>query len=288
MSKIFTRRFKVRWSEVGPTDRVPPSKYMEYLVETAYDWAAANNLSFEESTVLGLIWLILETDIHFLHPLRYADEFDFSIWLLEWRKIRGSRAFELRLKDSQIIVAQGTQKVVSLDALSLRPKVAPADLFEGIRLDDPRSFDTQPFPKLQENMDAAFRMQRRIEWGDLDSMVHLNNGKALRYVDEVIMQFLSSFGWPPERFLSEGIVPITKRIHIKYQEAGIWADRLNIETIPLSVQANQVSNAIIAQRESDSKGIFQALCEWGVVEFKTDQERKLPPELLALLSDLLN
>lgn len=287
MTKVFTRRFKVRWSEVGAAKRVPASKYMEYLVETAFDWGSANKLGFEESLALGVAWIILETDIHFLHPLRYADEFGFTIWMLEWRKIRGSRAFELRLKDSETIIAQGVQKIVSLDKDSLRPIAVPDDLINGFRIAEPRSFPTQPFPKLGESPAKAFRMQRNIEWGELDSWVHLNNGEALRYADEVLMQFLASLGWPPERFFAEGMTPVPKRIHVKYQEPGLWADRLNIETYPIDVQANEVSSAIVVEREADARGIVQALYDWGLVDLKTDAERPLPEDLQRALADIL-
>ena len=138
MTKVFTRQFKVRWSEVDATNRVPAAKIIEYLVETAYDWGAANGLGFEESKVNGLVWVILETDIRFFHPLRYNDEFDFTIWMVEWRRFRGKRAFEIRLKDSDKVVAQGMQQVASLDADDLRPKVVPEQLIEGFRLDEDR------------------------------------------------------------------------------------------------------------------------------------------------------
>ena len=188
MAEEFTRSFKVRWSEVGASNRVPPSKYMEYLVETAFDWGSANKLGFKESNDLGLVWIILETEIQFLSPLSYADEFDFTIWMLDWRKIRGSRAFELRLKDSETVIAQGIQKIVSLDKDSLRPKAAPDVIINGFRLKAPRSFPFQPFPKLKESASKAFGMQRNIEWGELDMWVHLNNGEALRYTDDQLSQ----------------------------------------------------------------------------------------------------
>ena len=280
MTKKFTRQFKVRWSEVGAANRVPASKFMEYLVETAYDWGATKGFSIEDSRELGLLWIILETDIRLVRPLRFSDEIDFSIWMVEWRKIRGNRAFEIRLKDSEIIVAQGMQKVVVLDAVTLRPKVAPAEIIDGFRMDDPRSFAMQPFPKLGEKSGKKFAIQRRVEWGELDSLVHLNNGEALRYVDEVLMQFLASLGWPAKRFFDEGLVPVDHRVHIKYQEAGLWADELKIETYPLDVEEDEVSNAILVTRESDGKSIFQALYRWGLVDLKSDEARLLPQELL--------
>ncbi len=287
MTKVFTRQFRVRWSEVNATNRVPASKYMEYLVETAYDWGAANKLGFEESRANGLVWVILETDIRFLHPLRYTDEFEFTIWMVDWRKFRGTRAFELRIIDSDKIVAQGTQQVVSLDDDDLRPKVVPDELISRFRLDEPRSIPTQRFPKLGASPVGRFSIQRSVEWGELDTNVHLNNGEALRYTDEVIVQFLSSLGWPPNRLFTEGMAPVPNRIHIKYQEIGLWSDRLKIETYPTDVQPDEVINTIAVARQPNSKEILQAIYYWGLVDLKTDKKQNLPVELYNSLSALV-
>lgn len=287
MTKVFTRQFKVRWSEVDATNRVPAAKIIEYLVETAYDWGAANGLGFEESKINGLVWVILETDIHFFHPLRYNDEFDFTIWMVEWRRFRGRRAFEIRLKDSDKVVAQGMQQNASLDADDLRPKVVPEELIDNFRLDNPHSFHTERFPKLKGGANKRFSMQRSIEWSELDRHVHLNNAEAFHYADEAVIQFLSSIGWPPKRLFTAGMTPVPKRIHIKYQEPGLWADRLKIETYPTHVQGNEVTNAILVERERDSKGILQAIYRWRLADLKTDKEHSLPPGLQDSLSLLI-
>ncbi len=41
MSKIFTRSFRVCWSELDARDTVSPAKYLHYLLETAWDWGIA-------------------------------------------------------------------------------------------------------------------------------------------------------------------------------------------------------------------------------------------------------
>jgi YbgC/YbaW family acyl-CoA thioester hydrolase len=287
MSKVFTRRFRVRWSEVDATNRVPAAKYLEYLSEMAYDWGAANNLGFDESGVLGVVWVILETDIRFHHPLRFNDQFEFTIWMVEWRKVRGTRAFELKLKDRDVIIAQGMQQVASLDGDTLRPKAVSGELIDRFKIDEPRSFPTQRFPKIGENLAEKFSFQRRVEWGNLDSLVHLNNAEAIRYADEAVVRFLKSLGWSPDRLFTSGYTPVPRRIHVKYQELGIWADQLIIQTHLTDIQQKEATNVIQVVRETDTANIMQAIYQWGLEDTKTDRVRDLPDELHNALSKKL-
>ncbi len=89
------------------------------------------------------------------------------------------------------------------------------------------------------------------------------------------------------RLFTEGLTPVPRRIHIKYQEPGLWGDRLKIETYPIDVQSNEVTNSILVERETDLMGIMKAIYHWGLVDLKTDQERSLPPELNNSLSSLV-
>jgi acyl-CoA thioesterase FadM len=41
MSKIFSRTFRVRYSETNANGWVGPAEYLKFLVETAYDWGEA-------------------------------------------------------------------------------------------------------------------------------------------------------------------------------------------------------------------------------------------------------
>ncbi|HEX9389634.1 MAG TPA: acyl-CoA thioesterase [Anaerolineales bacterium] len=80
MSKIFTRTFRVRWAELDASGTVSPANYLRYLIETAWDWGDAVGLGVNDSRTLDLFWVIRETEIRFLRPLRHNDIFDFTIW----------------------------------------------------------------------------------------------------------------------------------------------------------------------------------------------------------------
>ena len=148
MSKIFTRSFRVRWGELDPNGVVSPANYLRYLIETAWDWGIAMGWDADYSQNPDVFWVIRETEIHFLHPLRHNDEFDFTIWMVEWKRVRGMRCFEMKFKDSDKVIAQGTQHIVYMDAKTGRPKGLPEEDVERFRLENPRVFPAESFPKI--------------------------------------------------------------------------------------------------------------------------------------------
>lgn len=284
MSQEFTRSFRVRWSEMGAAHRVRASQYMDYLVELAYAWGGSQGLGFEESRALGLVWVILETDIRFLHPLRYPEEFDFSIWMLDWRRVRGTRAFELRLKDSQTVIAQGIQKIASLDAHTLRPKQPPPELIEGYRLENPRQIPHKKFPALDPPPEGTLAMQRRVQWGAIDALQHLNHGKSLGYVEDAMAHFLAAQGWPLQRLGEMGLAEVPRRVHVRYLEPAYWNEALRISSYPLELAEEGATNAMVLEKESDGKRVLEALYEWQLVDVNSGDSVKLPEDLRAALS----
>src|SRR6187455_369558 len=125
MSKIFTRTFRVRWSELDASGTVSPANYLRYLIETAWDWGVAIGWGENYSQNPDVFWVIRETEMRFLRPLFHNKVFDFSIWMVNWQRVRGTRCFELKLKESGDVIVQGTQQVVYMDSKTGRPKNLP-------------------------------------------------------------------------------------------------------------------------------------------------------------------
>ena len=88
MSKIFTRTFRVRWGELDPSGTVSPANYLRYLIETAWDWGTAIGWGEKYSQNPDVFWVIRETEIRFQRPLRHNDVFDFTIWMVNWQRLR--------------------------------------------------------------------------------------------------------------------------------------------------------------------------------------------------------
>lgn len=277
MSKIFTRAFRVRWGELDPSGTVSPANYLRYLIETAWDWGVAAGMDANYSQNPDVFWLIRETEIRFLRPLRHNDEFDFTIWMVNWQRVRGTRCFELTRKDGGEVVAQGTQHIVYMDAKTARPTNLPEAEIEKFRLEDPRVFPFERFPKIPP-AESAFTMQRRVEWMDLDSYEHVNNVIYVNYAEEAAAQDFSARGWSPAKLAEAGLGVAAKRVHIQYLSLALWGETLNISTHPLEVRDTGGSR-YVGMTHADGSPVAECILDWELVDRKSGAAQPLPAEL---------
>jgi len=285
VSKIFTRSFRVRWSETNANGQVDIASYLRYLMETATDWGAAGQLSLDDIHALGQAWVIRETQLNFFRPLCYNELFEFTIWLVEWRRVRGTRHFELKLQDSGEVVAQGAQQVAVLDSQTMRPISPSAHLLEYYLLEEPRIIPHQRFPRVPPPPQAAFVMERRVEDRDLDQMEIVDNTVYAAYVEEAAARALAAVGWSPAELKIQGLAVSNRRIHIQYQSPAVWGDRLQITTYPLGVGDSGGDWAITIQRATDGVAIVKCVLSWKLVDRATGEAHPLPGSLSAALEE---
>lgn len=279
MSKPFTRTYRVRLSEVDANGQVGAAGYLRYLMETALDWGASGQSGADDVEVLGHTWVIRETEFHFLRPLRYNDVFAFTIWLVEWRRVRGLRAFELKLEDGGEVVAQGVQQVVYLDGQTMRPTSLPEEIVERFRIENPRIFPHQRFPKVPPAPETAFVMQRRVEGRDLDSAEIVNNAVYAAYAEEAAAQALAAVGWSPAYLKIQGLAVANRRIQIQYQSPAVWGDRLKVATYLLALGNTGGARYAAVQRATDGARICECIMDWMLVDRVTGRAQPLPESL---------
>ena len=277
MSKIFTRTFRVRWGELDPSGTVSPANYLRYLIETAWDWGTAIGWDANYSQNPDVFWVIRETEIRFLRPLRHNDEFDFTIWMVNWQRVRGTRCFELTRKDGGEVIAQGTQHIVYMDAKTGRPTSMPEGEADKFRLEDPRVFPFERFPKIPPAADP-YIMQRPVEWMDLDSYEHVNNVIYVNYAEEAAAQDFSARGWSPAKLAEANLAIAPRRVHIQYLSLAIWGETLNISTHPLQVNETGGSR-YVGMSHADGSLAAECIIDWELVDRKSGEARSLPDEL---------
>ena len=277
MSKIFTRTFRVRWGELDASGTVSPANYLRYLIETAWDWGVAAGMDANYSRNPDVFWVIRETEMHFLRPLRHDDVFDFTIWMVNWQRVRGTRCFELTRKDNGEVIAQGTQHIVYMDTKTGRPTNLPEEEIEKFRLEDPRVFPFERFPKVAA-AERPFVTQRQVEWMDLDSYEHVNNVIYINYAEEAAAQDFAARGWSPVKLTEADLAVVTKRVHVQYLSIASWGEALNISTHQLEVNDTGGTRYVGITR-ADGSTVAECILDWELVDRKSGEAQPLPAEL---------
>ena len=264
MSKIFIRTFRVRWSELDASGNVSPANFLRYLVETAYDWGDALGLGPNSDEALGLFWLIRETEIHFLRPLHHNDVFDFTIWMVNWQRVRGTRCFELTLKESGEVVAQGSQHIVCMDIKTQRPASPPEHIINNFRIESPRVFPFERFPKIPASA-AAQVTARQVEWRDLDALEHVNNAVYVSFAEEAAALDFATRGWPAAKLAGQSLIISARRVHIQYLSPAVWGEALSISTHPLTVSETGGSRYVGLTR-ADGSSVAECILDWSLAQ----------------------
>jgi YbgC/YbaW family acyl-CoA thioester hydrolase len=277
MSKIFTRSFRVRWSELDASATVSPANYLRYLLETAWDWGIAIGWDADYSQNPDVLWLIREVEIRFLQPLRHNDAFNLTIWMVNWQRVRGTRCFELTRKGNGEVIAQGTQQVVHVDAKTGRPINLPEEEIVKFRLENPRVFPFERFPKVA-SVGSSFTMQRQVEWMDLDAYEHVNNVVYVNYAEETAALDFSARGWPPAKLAEAGLMMTTRRVQIQYLSLAVWGETLNISTHMLETKDTGGSR-YVGMTHADGSPAAECIIDWELVDRKSREARPLPEGL---------
>lgn len=285
MSKIFRRTFRVRWSETNANGQVGIPSYLRYLMETAWDWGAAGQLSLDDVKALGQTWVVRETEFNFFRPLYYNDLFEFTIWMVEWRRVRGTRAFEIKPLEGGEVVAQGLQQVAVLDSQTMRPTSPSEDVIEYYRLDNPRVFARQRFPRVPQSLQAASVMDWRVEGQDLDQLDIVDNTVYAAHAEEAAARTLAAVGWSPADLKAQGLAAVNRRIHLQYQSPAVWGDRLEVATYLLGLDDGGGDWYVAIERLADGMGIAKCVLSWGLVDRVTGEGQRLPESLAAGLRD---
>jgi YbgC/YbaW family acyl-CoA thioester hydrolase len=287
MPDYFSRTFRVRWSEVRANGQVDLANYLRYLVETAWDWGAANGLSMQESENLGLAWVIRETEILFYRPLLPGDIFEFRIWLMHWRRVRGTRGFELRLKGGDELIAQGVQQVVTLDSQTMRPTPPPENMMESFLKENPRLIPQGQMPEYQLTGNA-FKMAREVEWRDLDTFEHVNNATYASYAENLMIRALEAVGWSPSDFKSQDFVIKVRRFHIQHLSIATWGETIDFAADLVELKAKGGTWVLEMKRVADGQLVARCLLEWVLTNRITGKEQKLPESLFSALNKSFN
>jgi YbgC/YbaW family acyl-CoA thioester hydrolase len=285
MSKIFTRTYRARYSDINANGQLAPSDYARYIIDTAYDWAEILGLGDRVSAELGLYWIIRETEIQFFGSLHFMEDFDFTIWMLDWKRVRGTRAFVVKSKNKGVTIAQGVQQIACMDSQTQRPVSPPENLIDNFRLDMPQEMPSQRFPKIPVLPEKSLTHQLKVAWQDLDILDMVNNATYISYAEEAVTQSLAAFGWSPMELKTHGLARVIRRVHIQYNTPAIWGDTLNLTIFSLKLDNTGGSLCVDMTRASDGASIASCILDWGLIDSGNGEVHPLPESLINALKN---
>jgi len=283
MPLIHLRTFRVRHCECDAYGHVHRANYLNYMLEAAFDASAAAGYDHAQYVAMGLHWLVRETDIEYLCPLRYGDSVQVKTWVMDFRRVRSRRAYELRLAESGELAARASTDWVFLDSAAGRPASIPQEMMEAFFPEGvpeqapPRS----RFPRAPKPPPGVFRLRRRVEWRDIDPAQHVNNAVYLAYLENCAIQSAAAQGWPQPRMRAEGFAIEARRYRIEYRQPGVLGDEMELATWVSDVEHTTAVRHHTVTRLSDGALLARARVLWGAVNVETEQPILIPNTFVA-------
>ncbi len=283
MPATFTRTFRVRHYECDAYGHANNANYLRWMQETAFDASAAVGFDFSRYDEMGYLWLIRETDIEYLSPLRYGDLVDIKTYVIDFRRFRSRRAYEFYRHDSGEPVARASTDWIYLNTESLRPTRVPQEMIDGF-FPEGAPNEAPPrerFPEPPPPPSGAYTMRRMVEWRDIDQMWHVNNANYLAYMEDVAIRMCDHFGWPMDRMRDEGFGIIARRHRIEYVQQAAMGDELEVSTWFSDRRNASVNRHYTIHRVGDNALVSRARTRWVWADIETGRPIKIPPHFIA-------
>lgn len=276
-----TSSFPIRFYECDAYGHVNNSNYVRYMQEAAFAASAAVGYSDDRYHQLGLLWLIRDTRVEYLRPLKYGDTAEVTTWVDDFRRVRSRRLYEIRRQGQDQPLARGETDWVLLDRESLRPVSVPDEMKqaffpEGLPEQAPQR---TPFPKPPAPPSGAVTLARQVAWEDVDPAQHVNNAKYFTYMEESGIQAAAQFGFSMNRFLEEGFGTVARETRIEYKQPAVLDDTIEITTYLSDVRSVRATRHFIMRRQSDQTLLAQGYVVWVFIDLNTGRPVRMPEEM---------
>lgn len=267
MPLTYTRRFRVRHYECDLHGLVSPGNYVRYMQETAFDASAAVGYSLARYASMDRYWLVHDTEVEYLGPLRYADTVEVTTWVVDFRHVRSLRAYELRNADSGELVARGHTDWVFMNTATGRPAPIPPEMAAAFAPEGVAR--RRPFPSTPPPPDAL-QTRRRVEWRDLDPGQHVNNAAYLSYIEDCAVQTAGA------RMAAEGVAMVARRQRIEYLQQAVLGDEMELSAWLTGIEHSRAVQHVTIARTRDGELVARAYTLWEWVEAATGRPVPIP------------
>ena len=256
------------------------ANYLRYMQESAFDASAAAGYDLDRYQEIRRAWLVRETDITYLRPLVYDDRVIVKTWVLDFRRVRSRRAYELRNANSGEIVAQATTDWVFMNDETERPETIPQEMIDGFFPDGPpdEAPPREKFPKAPPAPPGVFIMRRPVQWSVIDGRQHVNNANYMIFFEDAGVQVCQAHGWPMTRMMEAGFGLVARRYRIEYRQPAVFGDELEIATWASEMKRATAVRHYTIRRAAGGELLARAHVLWVWVELESGRPIRVPAE----------
>ena len=245
MTHIYRRRFRVRGYEVGATDHVHDSVFLNYVQQAAFEASADAGYDTRRYDAMGTIWVIRQQTIVYLTPLFYDDVIELTTWVSDLRRVRSHREYGLRRVSDQRPVALARADWVYLDAESLFPHRISAEIDDAFQPNGISALDSAPPMESTQAVDGRSFVYRHLVKGyELDNLRHVNNANYLNWLNHARLDALADVGFPlgegAVQIQNLGLMPSPVRYEIEYFLPAVAGDRVEVHSQVVAVGTTQM------------------------------------------------
>jgi acyl-CoA thioester hydrolase len=286
MPVIHSESFRARYYECDAHGLLTNLTYLRWMQEAAFAASVAVGYDFAHYTDLGHVWLVRETDLDYLAPVRYADEIQIRTWVADFRRSHSRRRYDFIRASTGEVAARAATDWVYIDTQTLRPATVPGPMQLAFCPEGTTATDTprERFPAPPAPPSNVFSLHTRVAWHAIDTMWHVNNAAYLAYIEEAGLRLSETAGWPMARRLAAGFGIVARQHRIEYRLPAQLDDELEVATWLSAVRPATALQHYAIYRAADHALLARARARQVWVDLKTRQPIRIPPDYLAALA----
>jgi acyl-CoA thioester hydrolase len=281
MPPIYTATFPIRFYECDPIGHLNNATYLRIMQEAAFDASTSLGFDRQRYSKEGFLWLVRETEIEYFSPVYYGETVEVRTWVFDMHRVRSYRMYEFRKAGQEKIVARAWSDWVFLNKETKMPAKIP-DAIRAAYLGD----ETHPalprhrFPEMPPPAPEIFKVQKTVEWRDLDPWGHVHNAVYLAYLEDCGMQIAEAYHYPWEQMEHENFAIVSRKHHIEYKQPLLLGEKFEIESWVSSLRRSTAVRHFVIRRLRDRAVAAQSHSFYVWINLQTQKPIRVPEKFM--------
>jgi acyl-CoA thioester hydrolase len=281
VSQVYTVEAVVRHDELDRFGRMHAAAYLRHLAHAAVLASTAAGYDPDWYARAGAMWFVRRSTMEIERPARFAEPLTIRTWVEDFRRVRSHRRYE-------VLGADGSRRLTALtdwvyvDAVTQRPRRVPAEMEAALGSAASAGSEREPWSAPPPPAAPALA-RHRVAMHEVDAIGHVNNAAYLDFIGQATLDALGGAGWPLDRCVEHGGVPILVRADVEYLDGARYGEELVVATwFTLDGATFDGHHAVL--RPGTERPLVRAATRWRFGDPATAEPCPVPDDLAPRLS----